>query len=466
MNNNKSESQKSPAHSLMPFLSIMVLFTVLALLNLPVIDTLTRHSFDDGTYSHAYLIPFIVIYLYFQLAKSGKLIFREKVSFFSVIIILASAMLLFITSNAQISLGYWVAILALACSSLILMFNFSWVTLFPAAFLIFVFPLWGLLVPFLQNLSVAAVTYIMGFTGIPTYVEGEFITIPAGVFEIADGCSGLRYFIVSLAISSLFIFLYIKSFKRAALFFAVAILGALITNWIRITALIMIGEYTNMESSLMEDHNAFGWYIYIPFMILLFKWGNSLVDTDIFQNTSKTAVNAKPKFSVLLLLVVVLIVSSTTIKSFLNDTASSKTTNTAQTEGVFPNISYYSGIVKQPLNNPDNIYQIYHFDGSDLDGKPSFYSNDMQPENHRRISSKVMSDWNVYFVQAPKSKAVILFKYELDNITYTNLSAFKVARLKKAVMNINNTKLHWVYLTCAIDCETTLNDFSNKISRL
>ncbi|XQW85371.1 exosortase [Thalassotalea piscium] len=460
MTNNKNE--KSPPHSLISFFSIIILFAALGLFNLPIIDTLIRHSFDDGTYSHAYLIPFIVVYLFYQLARSGKLIFREKLSKRSIGILILSALLLFVTSNAQISLGYWVAILALTCSSLIVLFNFSWVTLFPAVFLIFIFPFWGLLVPFLQNLSVAAVTFIMGFTGIPTFVEAEFITIPAGVFEIADGCSGLRYFIVSLAISSLFIFLYIKSLKRAALFFGVAILGALITNWIRITLLIMIGEYTNMESSLMEDHNAFGWYIYIPFMILLFKWGNSLVDTDIFENNSLLTTNAKPKFPVVFILLATIVLSSTTIKSFLNNTSTVQTTNLVQTDSILPSVSFYSGIIKQPLNIPDGIYQIYQFDGSDLDGKPSFYDNDMLPKNHRVISSKVINNWNVQFVQTVSTNAVILFKYEIDNIAYSNISAFKLARLKKALMNVNNTKLHWVYLPCQRDCDRIMNNFIKR----
>ena len=145
-------------------------------------------------------------------------------------------------------------------------------------------PGWGLLTAILQKVSTNAVTFLMSYSGIPTFVEGNFVTIPAGVFEIAGGCSGLRYLIVSLAISSLFSFLYIKNTKKALLFFTVAILGALITNWIRITALILIGEYTDMQSDLMTDHNVFGWYLYIPFMFLLF----SCTSDDDNQKTEAT----------------------------------------------------------------------------------------------------------------------------------------------------------------------------------
>lgn len=454
---NKTQ-HKNPLN-LQPFFSIIFLFIAICLLNLPIMGTLWRHGFDDGTYSHAFLIPFIVIYLFFQLARNGKLQFRRKLSIPSIALLILSGTLLFVTTNAQISLGYWLAFLALAMSSIVLLFNFSWVTIFPVVFLIFIFPFWGGLVPFLQNLSVIAVSFIMGFTGIPTFVSAEFITIPAGVFEIAGGCSGLRYFIVSLAIGSLFIFLYIKSGKKALLFLSIAILGALFTNWIRITALIVIGDYTNMESSLMEDHNTFGWYIYLPFMFLLFKLGNKLADTDILATNSKAVVNAKPTLITIGFLLFVLVLSSTTINSLINSTTSVQSTNTAHSSSILPRVYFYSGIIKQPLPEPNNTYQIYHFDGSNLDGKPSFYANNMLPNGHQIIDTDIANGWNIYYVRSNGGKSAILFKYEIDHTTYTNLLTFKLARLKKSLLNINNTKLHWVYLNCKNNCENTINNF-------
>ena len=271
-----------------PFIGIFALFTAILALNTPVLVTLWRHGFDDGTYSHAYLVPFISLYLYYQLSQSGKLQFRQSWSLPPTILLLLSCYLLFVTSNAQISIGYWAALLLVCVASINMMYKFKWLIFFPAAFLIFILPFWGILVPFLQNLSILAVTSMMNFTGVPTYVEGSFVTIPAGVFEIADGCSGLRYMIVSLAISSLFSFLYINNAKKALGFFALAIFGALLTNWIRITALILIGEYTNMESSLMEDHNTFGWYLFVPFMIILFWWGSKCADIDPNSTRNQT----------------------------------------------------------------------------------------------------------------------------------------------------------------------------------
>jgi exosortase len=210
--------------------------------------------------------------------------FSEKLNPLCIVGAIIFAYALFTFSLAQFPFGYRVTLVLFITSIISVVFKPTVKVLFPSLFLIFLIPVWGALTSTLQNISTDAVTIIMGYTGIPTYVEGNIITIPPGVFEIAGGCSGLRYLLVSLAISSLFIFLNIKKASHGALFLCIAVLGALLTNWIRISALIIIGNYTDMESSLMADHNSFGWYLYIPFMILLFYFGQRFVT----ENETKT----------------------------------------------------------------------------------------------------------------------------------------------------------------------------------
>ncbi|MBA6265151.1 exosortase [Colwellia sp. Bg11-12] len=436
-----------------PFVGILILFTTICALNIPILITLWRHGFDDGTYSHAFLIPFISLYLYYELAQSGKLRFREKFAVLPTILLLLSCYLLFITSNAQISIGYWLAFLAVSITSVTMVYRFNWYVVFPAAFLIFIFPFWGVLVPLLQNISVAAVTYMMSFTGVPTYVEAEMITIPAGVFEIADGCSGLRYMIVSLAIGSLFIFLNIRDTKRAALFLTITILGALLTNWIRITALILIGEYTNMESSLMEDHNTFGWYLYVPFMILLFVWGNKLSEvSSIAHKENEADINkVSPNKTVILCFIALIVTSSTALNVFLSSDIKTVASNSENI--VKPNIIYYSSVKNTLLpNHPAINYSIYNFNGADLDGKPTFYANSLIPEGWSLEAQTEMNNWLIYTIYRGSKRALVFVKYEIADQTSTNTTEFKVKRLLNALIGINNTKLHWLFISCENNC--------------
>ena len=63
---------------LIAFITMAAVVLGWALLNYPVMKTLWDNGFDDGTYSHAYLIPAIILYLIYTAAEQQKLIFRTK----------------------------------------------------------------------------------------------------------------------------------------------------------------------------------------------------------------------------------------------------------------------------------------------------------------------------------------------------------------------------------------------------
>ncbi len=445
-----------------PLLGILLIFFTVALLNIPILITLWRHSFDDGTYSHAYLIPIISLYLFYILQKAGKLTLREKLSIPATVIFIFSCLALFIMSNAQISLGYWCSLLAVLVTSINLLYKLNRYIAFPSIFLIFIMPVWGLLTNILQEISVGVVTYFMRFTGVPTYVEGNLVTIPAGVFEIADGCSGLRYMIVSLAISSLFSFLYINNVKKALGFFTLAIFGALLTNWIRITALILIGEYTNMESSLMEDHNTFGWYLYVPFMIFLFWWGNKLSDIDLIASTSNTTqIENSPSYLSMAVLVLMLGLSSTTFSTMLIPAADAATENLTSDAAfeIKPKIHFYSFVTHNISSNDNTIKLTYIFNGEALDGKPSYYENNLIPSGWRNIRQENRKNQKIHRIFKEGKSALILVNYEINKQQSSSLTAFKIARLTMAIENINQTKLHWTFIPCKQhSCEAELQN--------
>jgi len=440
-----------------PFIGLMLLFITVSLLNIPVLTTLWRHGFDDGTYSHAYLIPFISLYLYFLIAQANLLQFRHKLAIIPTICFITSCYLLFVTTNAQISIGYWGALLAVFITSVTMLYRFNWYIVFPAAFLVFIFPFWGILVPLLQNISIAAVTYMMSFTGVPTFVEGNFVTIPAGVFEIADGCSGLRYMIVSLAIGCLFIFLNIRNTKRALLFLSVTIIGALVTNWLRITALILIGDYTNMESSLMDDHNTFGWYLFIPFMVMLFWWGNKIADIDFTSELPQTTqVLHSPSQLSLVILVAILGLSSTSFSTMLIPSPSTDSLTSDADFEVKPFIAFYAFVTGKVSLESNTTELTYFFNGKELDGKPSYYENNLIPTAWNVVSEEINQQWRVIVVSNRKNNAIIRTRYEVDEQFILLNKKLKFARLISGTKNIKKSKLHWSFSSCKSDCKDEL----------
>ncbi len=144
--------------------------------------------------------------------------------------------------------------------------------LFPVAYLYFALPFWGQMNGFLQNLTVKVMGILIWLIGLPAYTTGNLVHVPAGVFEIAHGCSGLHYLIVGLALAALYGELMEHSIaKRLAglgLMTAVAV-GA---NWVRVFTIIVAGYATDMKTFLVTvDHYWFGWGVFAV-AIALFFW--------------------------------------------------------------------------------------------------------------------------------------------------------------------------------------------------
>jgi exosortase len=127
---------------------------------------------------------------------------------------------------------------------------------------IYVIPIWDYMNDYLVHLSSAVVAELVRAINMPALIEGNSIQIPSGHIVIAGGCSGLRYLIISLCLAHTIS--YMNGYKEKGLIICLLTAAALglITNWIRIFLLIYIGYSTEMKSSLMEDHETFGWVLF------------------------------------------------------------------------------------------------------------------------------------------------------------------------------------------------------------
>jgi exosortase A len=141
----------------------------------------------------------------------------------------------------------------------------------PIAYLFFTIPVWDLLNPSLQWISAYAVRLLLSLVGIPVYFDGLEFQIPAGRFEIAGGCSGLHFFIVSLAIAVLYGEVNNDSRGTRLKLLGLAVMFAFVTNWIRIAIIIVVGHQTQMEHHLVQrEHYTFGWGMFAIAMFIFF----------------------------------------------------------------------------------------------------------------------------------------------------------------------------------------------------
>lgn len=135
-------------------------------------------------------------------------------------------------------------------------------------YLAFALPILGLTTGGLQLLTVTANSVLLWMVGLQASISGTYITIPEGVFEVAAGCSGLNYFTSGMTIGFAYAEMIPLTLRGRLL--AVGLMGilSLVSNWIRVFLLILIGHWTKMQSSLMSDHVWFGWVIFAVMVVV------------------------------------------------------------------------------------------------------------------------------------------------------------------------------------------------------
>lgn len=220
----------------------------------------------DQALSQGFACLGLVVYFIWQLPLTDTT--QEKSpSIIWVLLLLSSSLGWCLVQLGNLQLPAYFASLTLIFLLLTSSLNFSAVKKIAPILGIFLFalPFWS--GQFLVELSSLVVGFILQLSDLTLHIQDNQILTPWGTIIIADGCSGLRYFIISLLLAYLLCLLNGYSIKTGALVFLLAMILGLITNWVRITLIVLIGYHTEMTHSLVRDHELFGW---ILFAIIMF----------------------------------------------------------------------------------------------------------------------------------------------------------------------------------------------------
>ncbi len=143
--------------------------------------------------------------------------------------------------------------------------------LFPVVFFCFALPSWSQLAGPLQHLTVIVTRAFLAITGPAAVIQGDLVHIPNGTFRIEEGCSGLHFMIVGLAVAALHGYLRRDRWtSRLAQLVLMAAL-ALLANWIRVYTVIEAGYLTDMHHYLVSvSHYWFGWGVFALALVAFF----------------------------------------------------------------------------------------------------------------------------------------------------------------------------------------------------
>lgn len=229
---------------------------------------------DSTAYNHCYLVlPLVGVLLWMR--RDVLIQLRPAPSWWPLLLLppvtalWLAATLLDVLEGQQLSMVLLFQILLLA----ILGWQVYRALLAPLLFLFFLVPFGAFLVPLLQTFTTAFTVYWLQLLGIPVFADGYFIYIPAGAFEVAEACAGLRFLIASIVFGCFFAIVVYRSWWRRSIFIALSIVLPIVANGFRALGLVLLGHLMGNAASVTADHILYGWLFFTIVTLALIAIG-------------------------------------------------------------------------------------------------------------------------------------------------------------------------------------------------
>ncbi len=222
---------------------------------------------NSSTYNHALLVPAIIGWLVWQ--RRGAVATLTPQPWRWGLLALSGAVLLWVLGAfAGFDLLRQSGAVAMLPASALLLLGprvFAGL-LFPFAYMAFLVPFGDELVPPLQMITATLTVWLVHASQIPAAIDGVFIDTPAGLFEVAEACSGVKFLIAMIALGVLVGNVCFISWRRRIAFFALCLVVPILANGVRAWATIFAAQYVGVERAGGIDHLIYGW-VFFAFVI-------------------------------------------------------------------------------------------------------------------------------------------------------------------------------------------------------
>lgn len=273
-----------------------VALLVYVLMYFATLRTLIEVWAGDGTFQYAFLI--IPISLFLAWSRRQEVASCEfSPSLVGVLLIVALASLWLVGDLVGVMLVQHFAVVALLPALVLAVYGASVgrVLLFPLLYLFFAYP-WPVagLTTLLQHITAVFSVRVLQLTGFTTVLQGVVIETPFGAWHVAEACSGIKFFIASLALGALYAHLFYRSWRRRLVFMVFAFVMPIIANGFRVYFTVVIGEVFGVQYATGTDHLIFGWQFFGTVLLLLFVVGWHWRELDPRQSTAEVRVDPGP----------------------------------------------------------------------------------------------------------------------------------------------------------------------------
>lgn len=273
----------SPAGLSASMRSAMYVWGALALLELivmfPTASSMATKWWTDGTFGHALFILPLVGWLIWQRREEIKAT-KFRPSWLGIVATGLASLLWFTGWLADVTILQQAGLVFMLQASILAVFGWAMVKviLFPLFYLVFAIPFGSELIPPLQDFTAEFVVKGLQLSGIPVHLDGFFISIPAGDFEVAETCSGIRFLIASVSFGSLFANVSFSTWQRRLGVMVLAVVVPIIANGFRAYGIVMIAHLSNMKYAVGADHIIFGWVFFSIVLLILIAIGTTFSD--------------------------------------------------------------------------------------------------------------------------------------------------------------------------------------------
>ena len=230
---------------------------------------------DIDTYSHILLVPFIIVWLVWirrdELAKLTPCPWLPGLGW----LLLGLTVWLLGRMGGFNIIAQGGTIVALQGAVMALLgVRVALVLAFPLFFMFFLIPFGDEAVPTLQMITAHIAVALTHWSGVEAVSQGIHIDTPAGLFIVAEACSGVKFLIAMLTLGVLVAYTCFTSWSRRAWFMLACVVVPILANGIRAWATIFIAQYVGAEAAGSFDHIIYGWVFFgiVIVMVLGVAW--------------------------------------------------------------------------------------------------------------------------------------------------------------------------------------------------
>ncbi len=213
---------------------------------------------NNAYYSHGILVPIISLYIIWRMKKELSVIERKEsqkgLIIFIVALILQGIAVLYVIrflSGLSLIIAIFGIVLYLYGE------EFANKIKFPILFLLLAIPLpfIDMVAPPVQTISAVESTNLANILGVPTQIDGLILKTPAGSFEVALECSGLRSVVSLLTLSIIYAFILESGLLMKFVIVLSSIPLAIAGNILRITSVLGVANIYGQDMATKYFHD-------------------------------------------------------------------------------------------------------------------------------------------------------------------------------------------------------------------